>query len=201
MFPVSHSALFSCLRKTGDIFTAVRVLVPTNVPRLGDSDLRDFWVKNMLWSSRLVPAFRKDTHPPSSETACFTSTLTTLVPQPTRLQQHHILYDNAHVSLCIPHAQHAVDCKHSSTKFVVDTWLRYTVFQAPAALSHGNSPQCPLSRRLGGLRGQSGRFGDQKSLFPLPGISAHFLRFPALRSNTVKLSYPGCLRQWFSLSL
>jgi hypothetical protein len=59
VFPVRYFALFSCLRKIGDKFTAVRVLVPTNAPKLGDSDLRDFWVKNICcglvgWYQRFV---------------------------------------------------------------------------------------------------------------------------------------------------
>jgi len=61
---------------------------------LGNSDLKDVWLQ--------PTAYRLQA---------------TLVLQPTRLRQHHILYDSAHVSLCILHVQHVVECKHSSTNF------------------------------------------------------------------------------------
>jgi hypothetical protein len=39
-----------------------------------------------------------------------------------------------------------------------------------AALSKGKEPLSPLKRRLGGAWSQSGWTGEEKILFPLPGI-------------------------------
>ena len=43
----------------------------------------------------------------------------------------------------------------------------------------GNSLRDPVSRKLGGPQGQSGRFGHGKSLLPLPGMEPRFVVCPA----------------------
>jgi hypothetical protein len=141
VFPVRHSAIFSCLRKTSDKFTAVRVLVTTNVPRLGDSDLKDFRVKNICcglvgWYQRFVrtrflhlqrqyaPQQRWH-HKCHSPHGCNNTTF----------------YMTMLMCLCAYHMHSTwLSASRVPLIFMVDTWLRCTVFHAPAALSHGNSP-------------------------------------------------------------
>jgi len=42
---------------------------------------------------------------------------------------------------------------------------------APAALSQGNCPRCPLDRMVGGLQNRSGRGSEErKKSLPVPGI-------------------------------
>ena len=61
--------------------------------------------------------------------------------------------------------------------------------QAPVELTSGQSPWYPLRRRLAGPKNWSGRFGEQKNLFSMPGIEPRFLGRGAL-SMVYRLCYP-----------
>jgi hypothetical protein len=50
---------------------------------------------------------------------------------------------------------------------------------APASLLPGKQPQYSLYRRLGGPQILSGRYGEEKNLFPIPAIKPRFLGRPA----------------------
>jgi hypothetical protein len=49
----------------------------------------------------------------------------------------------------------------------------------------GHSSWYSLYRRLGGLQSRSGRFGEEKNCFPLPGIESLYLGSPARSSVAV----------------
>jgi hypothetical protein len=48
--------------------------------------------------------------------------------------------------------------------------LKLDVNFMPQQLDPGEKPQYSLSRWLGGIHTQSGRFGEDKNLLPLPGF-------------------------------
>jgi hypothetical protein len=45
----------------------------------------------------------------------------------------------------------------------------------------GNEPRYPLSRMLGGQQSRSGRYGEEKNIFPLPGFETWTVE-PLVRS-------------------
>jgi hypothetical protein len=71
--------------------------------------------------------------------------------------------------LCLFH--YALWHKDSST--IIDigpTWRWMLSFTPPPLHCRGNSPRYPLDRTLGGSHSWSGQCGEEKNLFPLPGI-------------------------------
>jgi len=59
-----------------------------------------------------------------------------------------------------------------------------------SALPPGKNPCYPLSRRLGGLQSRSGRGGEEKNSWLLPGIEPPFIQ-PVAQRYTSELSSRG----------
>jgi hypothetical protein len=68
-------------------------------------------------------------------------------------------------------------------------------FNAPAALLRGTQSRYSLDRRQGEPHNRSGRWGDEKNLFPLQGIERGFLGRPVRSSVAIQIE-PSRLLHW-----